>query len=62
MGTSLTPEFWTLFTVLLVTFTVATVAVSAVLDTLVLRMRQRRQSGRRVDAPVEQPERHLVHR
>ncbi|MGX1365195.1 ABC-type siderophore export system fused ATPase/permease subunit [Streptomyces canus] len=62
MGTSLTPEFWTLFTVLLVTFTVATVAVSAVLDTLVLRMRRRRQSGRRVDAPVEQPERHLVHR
>ncbi|MFE2889580.1 hypothetical protein [Streptomyces sp. NPDC059272] len=41
MGTTLTPEFWRQFAVLLVIATVATVVVSAVFDGLVLRMRTR---------------------
>ncbi|MGR3867463.1 hypothetical protein ACUXZZ_02620 [Streptomyces graminifolii] len=42
MGTTLTPEFWRQFAVLLVIATVATVVVSAVFDGLVLRMRTHR--------------------
>ncbi|MGQ4435431.1 hypothetical protein [Streptomyces sp. SAS_260] len=39
MGTTLTPEFWRQFAVLLVIAIVATVVISAALDRLVLRMR-----------------------
>ncbi|WP_406464739.1 hypothetical protein OH768_52755 [Streptomyces sp. NBC_01622] len=46
MGTTLTPEFWRQFAVLLVIATVATVVVSAALDALVLRMRVRRTPQR----------------
>ncbi|QFQ98090.1 hypothetical protein F9278_19835 [Streptomyces phaeolivaceus] len=46
MGTSLTPDFWRLFAVLLVISAVATFVVSAVLDTLVVRLRQRRLERR----------------
>ncbi|MBK3576421.1 hypothetical protein JHN63_21915 [Streptomyces sp. MBT65] len=46
MGTTLTPEFWRQFAVLLVIATVITVVVSAALDALVLRMRARRTSQR----------------
>ncbi|MGQ4483677.1 hypothetical protein [Streptomyces sp. SAS_276] len=42
MGTTLTPEFWRQFAVLLVIAIVATVVISAALDVLVLRMRARR--------------------
>ena len=42
MGTTLTPEFWRQFAVLLVIATAVTVVVSAALDALVLRMRARR--------------------
>ncbi|MEX1659296.1 hypothetical protein [Streptomyces pseudovenezuelae] len=46
MGTSLTPEFWRQFAVLLVTATVVTFVLSAALDELYLR-RQRRRAARR---------------
>ncbi|WP_406835487.1 hypothetical protein ACICHK_02800 [Streptomyces sp. AHU1] len=42
MGTTLTPEFWKQFTVLLVIATAVVVVVGAALDALVLRMRGRR--------------------
>ncbi|MCI3928868.1 hypothetical protein [Streptomyces sp. AN091965] len=42
MGTSLTPDFWRLFVVLVVTSAVVTVIVGAALDALVVRQRQRR--------------------
>ncbi|MGW0705913.1 hypothetical protein ACWD4G_08090 [Streptomyces sp. NPDC002643] len=43
MGTSLTPDFWKLFAVLLVISATATFVVSAVLDALVVRLQQRRR-------------------
>ena len=46
MGTSLTPEFWRLFAVLLVTAMAVTIVLSATLDALYLR-RQRRRAARR---------------
>lgn len=47
VGTSLTPEFWRLFAVLLVLSTAITLVLSAALDVLVVRMRRRhRQDGR----------------
>lgn len=49
MGTSLTPEFWRLFAVLLVISMAVTVVLSAALDALVLRA-QRRRVGRRPTA------------
>ncbi|WP_075731196.1 hypothetical protein [Streptomyces acidiscabies] len=51
MGTSLTPEFWERFTVLLAVAIVVTVVLSAALDTLVVRLRHRRTHGR----PAQQP-------
>lgn len=42
MGTTLTPDFWRLFAVLLVIATAVTFVVSAVLDALALRMLRRR--------------------
>ncbi|WP_192582270.1 hypothetical protein [Streptomyces triticiradicis] len=42
MGTTLTPEFWRQFTVLLVIATAVVVVVGAALDALVLRTRGRR--------------------
>ncbi|MGW3109588.1 hypothetical protein [Streptomyces sp. NPDC001100] len=47
MGTTLTPEFWRQFAVLLVIATALTVVVGAALDALVLRMRARRTPRRR---------------
>ncbi|WP_043259932.1 hypothetical protein [Streptomyces hokutonensis] len=46
MGTTLTPEFWRQFAVLLVMATALTVVAGAALDALVLRMRARRTSQR----------------
>ncbi|WP_427924208.1 hypothetical protein [Streptomyces sp. cg40] len=46
MGTTLTPEFWRQFAVLLVIATALTVVVGAALDALVLRMRARRTPKR----------------
>lgn len=50
VGTSLTPEFWRQFTVLLVIFTAATIVLGAALDTLVLRARKRSLTRRRATA------------
>ncbi|MFC8432438.1 hypothetical protein [Streptomyces sp. NPDC057253] len=62
MGTSLTPDFWRLFAVLLVIFAAVTVVVSAVLDALVVRMlRHSRPTGHR-SVTADQFERPLVHR
>ncbi|MFD4560114.1 hypothetical protein ACFWP5_38355 [Streptomyces sp. NPDC058469] len=52
MGTTLAPEFWRQFAVLLVIATAVTVVVSAALDALVLRMRARRTAQRPSVAPV----------
>ncbi|GAA5028655.1 hypothetical protein [Streptomyces siamensis] len=43
MGTSLTPDFWKSFALLLAIAMAATFVVSAALDALVLRLRQRRR-------------------
>lgn len=52
MGTTLTPEFWRQFAVLLVIATALTVVVGAALDALVLRMRARRTPQRPPVTPV----------
>jgi len=52
VGTTLTPEFWRQFAVLLVIATVATAVLSGVLDALVLRMRAHRAPQRPPVAPV----------
>jgi heme/copper-type cytochrome/quinol oxidase subunit 2 len=52
VGTTLTPEFWRQFAVLLVIATAVTVVVSAALDALVLRMRARRTPQRPSATPV----------
>ncbi|MFG2023894.1 hypothetical protein [Streptomyces sp. NPDC048825] len=49
MGTSLTPEFWRLFAILLVISMAVTYVLSAALDALALRA-QRRRSRRRPTA------------
>ncbi|MDX3386431.1 hypothetical protein PV682_34005 [Streptomyces niveiscabiei] len=41
MGTSLTPEFWERFAILLAMAIVVTVALSTALDALVVRLRHR---------------------
>lgn len=46
MGTSLTPEFWRLFAVLLVIAMAVTIVLSATLDALYLRRRRRRAARR----------------
>ncbi|MGW2717742.1 hypothetical protein [Streptomyces sp. NPDC001492] len=46
MGTSLTPEFWRQFAVLLVIAMAVTFVLSAALDALVLRAQQRRAARR----------------
>ncbi|WP_326790169.1 hypothetical protein [Streptomyces sp. NBC_00151] len=53
MGTTLTPEFWRQFAVLLVIAAAVVVAAEAALDALVLRMRDRRTSQRPPVPPVE---------
>ena len=61
MGTSLTPDFWRLFAVLLVIFAAATVVLSALLDTVIVWMlRHRRSTGHR-SATADRFERHLAH-
>ncbi|MHC5907966.1 hypothetical protein ACVNF4_29360 [Streptomyces sp. S6] len=45
MGTSLTPEFWERFTVLLVVATAVTVVLGAALDTLAVRLLRHRTHG-----------------
>ncbi|MEU1473948.1 hypothetical protein [Streptomyces sp. NPDC005760] len=52
MGTTLTPEFWRQFAVLLVIATAVTTVVSAALDALVLRMRAHRTPRRPSTSPV----------
>ncbi|WP_262064448.1 hypothetical protein [Streptomyces sp. STR69] len=52
MGTTLTPEFWRQFAVLLVIATAATVVVGAALDAVVLRMRAHRTPRRPTATPV----------
>ncbi|MYT03797.1 MULTISPECIES: hypothetical protein [Streptomyces] len=68
MGTSLTPDFWKLFGVLLVTSTAVTFVVSAALDTLVVRLQERRRQRRQTDDRTattphwaDRPRRALVH-
>ncbi|WP_416975023.1 hypothetical protein [Streptomyces sp. 4F14] len=51
MGTSLTPEFWERFAVLLAVAIVATVALSAALDTLVVRLGRRHPRAHRTEQP-----------
>ena len=53
VGTTLTPEFWERFAVLLVAATAVTVVLTAVFDTLVLRLTDRRGRGHRPPAPPE---------
>jgi hypothetical protein len=61
VGTSLTPDFWRLFAVLLVIFAAVTVVMSALLDALIVRMlRHRRSTGHR-SATADRFERPLAH-
>ena len=64
MGTSLTPEFWRLFAVLLVTSMAVTFVLSAALDALVvkaqLRRMRRRQTATRTTEESREPVRTLV--
>ncbi|TPQ17738.1 hypothetical protein [Streptomyces sporangiiformans] len=64
MGTSLTPEFWRLFAVLLGISTAVTFVLSAALDALVLRARRRgmrhRSAGPRTVEVSHRPDRTLV--
>ncbi|TLS45340.1 hypothetical protein FE633_14745 [Streptomyces montanus] len=54
MGTSLTPEFWKLFAVLLGASMAVTFVLSAALDALVVRAQQRRIRRRpEVSRPTE---------
>ena len=66
MGTSLTPDFWKLFGVLLVISMAVTFVVSAALDTLVVRLQERRrQTDDRTDTTphwADRQRRTLVHR
>ncbi|MEV6944367.1 hypothetical protein AB0N07_20640 [Streptomyces sp. NPDC051172] len=55
MGTSLTPEFWRQFAVLLVTAMAVTFVLSAALDALVLRAQQRRAARRPSDTGTSAP-------
>ncbi|GHE55632.1 hypothetical protein [Streptomyces capitiformicae] len=58
MGTSLTPDFWRLFAVLLVVAATLTFVLSAVLDALFvrrLRRRQDRQLTARANRPPDRP-------
>ncbi|MCX5554647.1 hypothetical protein [Streptomyces sp. NBC_00038] len=50
MGTTLTPEFWERFTVLLLAAALVTFALSAALDALVVRIQLRRV--RKAEAPA----------
>jgi len=68
VGTSLTPDFWKLFGVLLVISMAVTFVVSAALDTLVVRLQQRRRQRRLTDDRTgttpywaDRPRRTLVH-
>ena len=64
MGTSLTPEFWRLFAVLLVISTAVTFTLSAALDALALRAQRRhirrRPTATRMSEASRQPARSLV--
>ncbi|MFF7648126.1 hypothetical protein [Streptomyces canus] len=62
MGTSLTPDFWRLFAVLLVIFTAVTVVVSAGVDALVVRLLRHRRPAYRLSRTADQQERPLAHR
>ncbi|WP_416956150.1 hypothetical protein [Streptomyces sp. Agncl-13] len=57
MGTTLTPEFWRQFAVLLVIATVATAVLGAALDALVLRTRARRTPQRPPVPPMVRTDR-----
>ncbi|WP_328643222.1 hypothetical protein [Streptomyces canus] len=64
MGTSLTPEFWRLFAVLLVISMAITFVLSAALDALALRAQRRRTRTRstatRMTEASRRPVRSLV--
>ncbi|MCX5053008.1 MULTISPECIES: hypothetical protein [unclassified Streptomyces] len=64
MGTSLTPEFWRQFAVLLVIAMAVTFVLSAALDALYLRSQQRRAarraSGTGTTGAPRRPERPVV--
>ncbi|MFI6931558.1 hypothetical protein [Streptomyces sp. NPDC050287] len=66
VGTSLTPEFWRLFAILLVISAAVTFVLSAALDALALRVQRRRVRGRtgltRTTGGSRWPDRRLVHR
>ncbi|WP_306948189.1 hypothetical protein [Streptomyces sp. B4I13] len=55
MGTSLTPEFWKMFTVLLLGAAMVTFALTAALDTVYVRMQLRRARRQRGQAPTPPP-------
>ncbi|MEU6378711.1 hypothetical protein [Streptomyces sp. NPDC046909] len=55
MGTSLTPEFWERFTILLVVAVAVTVVLTAALDALAARLPHRPGSGRRPRAAGQVP-------
>ncbi|NUO43164.1 MAG: hypothetical protein HOV82_14090 [Streptomyces sp.] len=62
MGTSLTPEFWRLFAVLLMISVAVTFVMSAALDALVARLQQRRRPpADRKDRTSERPARIPAH-
>ncbi|MDQ0766742.1 hypothetical protein [Streptomyces canus] len=64
MGTSLTPEFWRLFAVLLVISMAVTFVLSAALDALALRAQRchirRRRTATRMTEASRRPVRSLV--
>jgi hypothetical protein len=64
VGTSLTPEFWRLFAVLLVASMAVTFVLSAALDALVVRAQRRhirrRQTAARTAEESREPVRTLV--
>ncbi|MFF4541868.1 hypothetical protein [Streptomyces aureus] len=62
MGTTLTPEFWKQFAVLLVIAAAVTVVVGAALDALVVRLRARRTGGPRPPVTAAVRTRHQARR
>ncbi|UIX34172.1 hypothetical protein [Streptomyces sp. GQFP] len=60
MGTSLTPEFWQLFTVLLVAAIGVTVVLTATLDALAVRLLSRR--AHKLPTPTPHRPEHAGHR
>lgn len=58
VGTSLTPEFWKMFTVFLLGAAMVTLALTAALDTVCVRMQLRsaRRQGMQTPTPPPRPQ------